>query len=509
MKLRAVPLSLLVSFALLILAGTAVLASIDETDGAMEEVEPPSSVEPDEFDSDDTIFLFEEQTDVVLSSDLDVDIKNPGTFDWTKLVTPVDGGTILAGTSVHSYFIHFDPASDGGAEPLTGSVTFDTDILGLIVLNAALNDSDPILGAQNEEEPTIYPTGDPGRRMELDCCADPENFDVVFLSSDRRTVEVTVFTDNDSVDQIRVVTAAEQGPPPTPEVPDRPAFSLDTPLPTEDACLCMPPFMVVPDDGIHTWWVRTDGGELRITPIAVGVNILEIGDLNFEVFDPADNSVASRTITYVGLGAESERAGADVVISGTADGDLYRVEVTLTPPSPGTPTAHHYRLETKGASLIGANSPLQTQAEPIPTAWVLNVLDGGSGPEDLDVLVAASPLAPATSGTVEVRDPSGTLVHTGTLGTPIHLTGGPAGQWTVTVLDADGHYVVDKTTGVDRGVYLNWKSFGTGTLTVNPLQLGLPYLGLYKVRIEDVESGMVRHEPPGPAVQRWPGEHIP
>lgn len=295
-----------------------------------------------------------------------------------------------------------------------------------------------------------------------------------------------------------------EGVPPVPETPDAPAFSLDTALPTVDACLCMPPYMVIPDGNVHNWWVRSDGGELRITPIAVGVNILEIGDVNFEVFDPSGASVASRTISYVGLGGGDELAAADVVVTGTSDGDLYRVEVTLTPPPPPPPvgpgeepdwaTAHHYRLETKGASLIGANSPLQTNAEPIPTTWAVNV---GSG-EDLDVVVEESPEFPGATGTVEVRDPSGALVTTVGIGDIVSVSSAAAGTWTVKVSNATGHYVIDKQSGSDTGIYLNWASFGTGTLTVNPLQLGLPYLGPYRVRIEDVETGVVGTEPPGP-----------
>ena len=182
MKLRVIPLSVLISFALLFAAGTSVLASLDETGGDVEEVDPPSSVERDEADSSEKIILFEEQIDFELSSDLNVDIKNPGTFDRTRLVTPADGGIIQAGATVHSYFIHFDPDGDEGG-PLSGSVTFDTDVLGLIVLASALDASDPELGADDTE----YPTGDVGRRMELDCCGDdPDNLDVVGCTSSKQ-----------------------------------------------------------------------------------------------------------------------------------------------------------------------------------------------------------------------------------------------------------------------------------------------------------------------------------
>lgn len=92
--------------------------------------------------------------------------------------------------------------------------------------------------------------------------------------------------------------------------------------------ICMPPFMLLPEDSTHYWWAQPADGTMRITPIAVGVNILETGDVTFTVFDLSDTVVGTRTISYSGLGDGSELAAADIVITGTTAGDLYRVEVT-------------------------------------------------------------------------------------------------------------------------------------------------------------------------------------
>ena len=289
-----------------------------------------------------------------------------------------------------------------------------------------------------------------------------------------------------------------------PAIPNPPVFHWDTPLPKEDARVCMPPFMAVPESTVHHWWVRAAGGEMTIEPIAVGVNPDEKGKVNFAVFGSTGNTpIATRTIDYSGLGGgttpeENERsADVPVRIDGTTAGDLYRVEVTLSPPTPlpdgsPVPTAHHYRIKTTGASTIGTNSPMQTNAEPTPTAWAVNVLDR----EELNVLVSPGLLGPAT-GDVEIRDPSGMLVPTGgAISSPISIISGPQGTWTVTMPNSTGHYVIDKTSGADRGIYLNWKSFGTGNVKVTTTQAGAAYSGPFRVQIKDPLSGQIRTEPP-------------
>ena len=82
--------------------------------------------------------------------------------------------------------------------------------------------------------------------------------------------------------------------------------------------------MLLPEDSTHYWWAQPADGTMRITPIAVGVNILEPGDVTFTVFDLSDTVVGTRTISYSGPGGGSELAAADIVITGTTASDLYR-----------------------------------------------------------------------------------------------------------------------------------------------------------------------------------------
>lgn len=63
---------------------------------------------------------------------------------------------------------------------LEGTITTDTDILGIVILQKQLNNSD-FLGAPG----TIYPTGKFGRGLNLD-----DQDDFVIEQIDRRTVVV-------------------------------------------------------------------------------------------------------------------------------------------------------------------------------------------------------------------------------------------------------------------------------------------------------------------------------
>jgi hypothetical protein len=117
---------------------------------------PPASVKPGQLQSNTDIFAFTEQTDIKLSSAVNVDITSPGTYTTDASLTP---GTISAGTSVASYFLHSDPQNNDSI--YDGSVTFSTPILGVIVLSGTLSNSDVQLGATG----TAYPIADTGRGL--------------------------------------------------------------------------------------------------------------------------------------------------------------------------------------------------------------------------------------------------------------------------------------------------------------------------------------------------------
>jgi hypothetical protein len=171
-------------------------AAIVSSTGAVVETAVPESVVHQQYESDKEIRAFNEVQSSTLESDVSVNITSPGIYDRTTVLSP---GTIPAGTVVSSHFLHLDPRKFNPAV-LPGSVTFDADIIGVIVLDNALDSSDSELGAAG----TAYPAND-YRGLELDV-----NRDVIIIDPDLRTLTV-LFEAGENIDQIRVVTSGSSG----------------------------------------------------------------------------------------------------------------------------------------------------------------------------------------------------------------------------------------------------------------------------------------------------------
>lgn len=247
-------------------------------------------------------------------------------------------------------------------------------------------------------------------------------------------------------------------PPPAPVLP--PAFSHDLALPDPDACLCLPPYMLQAPNAEHHWWAKATGdGPLDVHVIGLGINPVEAGTLHVSVHSPAG------VLVYSGAQSQpvsGEYPWAPITVFPSA-GDVYRISLRVSG-TPNTPVARHYRLKLRGASLLGANSPLPSQAEHDDANWAVNASAG----ETFSVVVNSGPEAGATSGAIVLRDPSGAIVQTGSLNTPMTVVGAAAGMWTVHVR-VHGHYLIRKTGGPDTGVYVNWLTWGragvSGTIT--------------------------------------------
>ncbi len=169
------------------------------TEGNIEEIEPLDSVVRGENESDGKIFLFQEQEAMELTQGVYVNITEDGTYD--KNSDEIGTATISKGTWVESYFLHMDPVGEPSTSKcLKGSVTFDEDILGLVVFNSELEGSDGLLGHPD----TIYPAqgSDAGRRVELP--GELSSDDVVVLEGN--TLTVTLCVHNEWSDQVRVLT---------------------------------------------------------------------------------------------------------------------------------------------------------------------------------------------------------------------------------------------------------------------------------------------------------------
>ena len=131
-----------------------------------------------------------------------MDIALAGTYGPVFDDPSLSAGVISAGTVVNSYILHLDPQTPDKFVLLEGSVFFNEEILGVIVVNndtvgMSLNDSD-FLGMPG----VTYPQAD---ARQLD--SREGGNDVLTLSADLRTVTVKLGV-KQQVDQVRIITLA-------------------------------------------------------------------------------------------------------------------------------------------------------------------------------------------------------------------------------------------------------------------------------------------------------------
>lgn len=180
----------------LLLAGTTSShALVISATGAMDYIPAPASVMPGVLESNTLIRYFDEfPQGKTLPFNLTVDLTAPGSYTGTSLTAPATLGSIAAGTLFDSYSFHFDNLSNtaGTSFRAVGTVTFDQDILGVMVTNTRLVSSD-FLGLL-----TTYPAWS-GVGMETS--------DIVGISADRRTLSLSLLTAGTGTDRLRVITA--------------------------------------------------------------------------------------------------------------------------------------------------------------------------------------------------------------------------------------------------------------------------------------------------------------
>ncbi len=175
---------------------TAGPCSLTDPTSVVERINPPVSVKLDKLTSNTCVRLFDERQDLRLDKVLKVDISKPGTYDEPRDLTPA---SLPIGTVVDSHFLHADNIGSAKIR-LIGSVTFDADILGVIVTDGGLDKSDWV-GSPT----TAYPAKLQLRGLEL--TGPPANGgDLVTISADRRTITFNVGFST-VLDSIRVLTA--------------------------------------------------------------------------------------------------------------------------------------------------------------------------------------------------------------------------------------------------------------------------------------------------------------
>ena len=177
----------LVTFSLFALMAISVQAIPISWTGAVSPATAPSSLVQGQFESSTDIRLIWEQQNIVLTEDLTVNLSEPGNYNrYTFNSTPA---IIRAGTMVSSYLLHFDPVGITMGT-LTGSVSFDTPILGVMVQDPTLNASTPVVGVNG----TTYPAYSP-----------LSGADTLSLTLTMDTVSVLLCSDY-HVDHVRIIT---------------------------------------------------------------------------------------------------------------------------------------------------------------------------------------------------------------------------------------------------------------------------------------------------------------
>lgn len=195
-------------FALACLAGAACSApafgSITATTGAAVQIPTPADARLDVVTSLTEVRVWDEQQNFLLTNDLRVDAIAAGIYDSPEDLPAVQP-IIPAGTVVSSHFIHLDTPGFQNVPSLSGSITFDQDVIGLILVGDG-DDSPKTLDLSDYlGAPTLYDDNTAGRSVDIDVIG---SADIVTLSADLRTVTFTMGASQPG-DRFRVVTVPE------------------------------------------------------------------------------------------------------------------------------------------------------------------------------------------------------------------------------------------------------------------------------------------------------------
>ena len=148
--------------------------------------------------SDEFIFIRPEGHRIQLVEPLRVNISEPGHYVFEEQLTPTD---LPTGQRVRSVLLHHQPESArvANVKRLTGSITFERPILGVIVLHEEL------IASAGRFSP--LPAGEGHPRREIDLNGRPVG-DAITLSEDRRTLTLDLASPLNSSDLIRVIVDA-------------------------------------------------------------------------------------------------------------------------------------------------------------------------------------------------------------------------------------------------------------------------------------------------------------
>ena len=409
-------------------------------------ISPPPSAVAGAF-SNNLIYLFPERTSFLLTSNVPVDISDPGFIPVTNnfFLSPTN---IFAGTTVDSYYLHHGGTSSNA---LSGSITFDSDVIGIVCLSSNLVRSQRILGAPGTTyQPT---TGQQGYEL-----GPNPPLDSIQLSTDRRTVTVTTAAALTGFpDDLRIITA--QPVLPLPPIAD--AQSNQVVFPGQFAALSgfgsfdpnTPPLPLT-----YTW-TQVSGIPVTLNPIEPGLDYIvapEVPDsgavLVFQLEVSNGFASSSNLVSIEVVGANNyppiANAGPNqtvaentgVILDSSASIDFNLDPLTIEWSQVSGPLVTF----TNGADFVNPVfiAPEVTGA-PVNLTFQLIVNDGqvSSGPSFVTITVTnvvdvpiadagtnqtVSELSPVTLDGTGSSDPAGkTLTYSWTqiLGTPVTLSG--------------------------------------------------------------------------------------
>lgn len=175
-------------------AGASCLGAVVGVTGAAQITAAPPSLLSGTFTSSTKVFAINEKTNVLFNGWMDRYLPPVGVPMVLSSAIPTNPGPIR----VDSHILHFDNRFQPQAGPVTGTVTFDKAIIGVMFTAARLNLSDLALGNPG----TIYPFGwvNRGFSSTID----------TFTLLNPFTIRFT-FANSREMDQLRVLTVPAPG----------------------------------------------------------------------------------------------------------------------------------------------------------------------------------------------------------------------------------------------------------------------------------------------------------
>ncbi len=184
-----------------------VTSGVLQATGLMKFVSPGPEFVPGRYEDSERILVFPERSEVLLNSDLKVDVTEPGKY---IRVRRRDRDVLAAGQMIRSYLLQLNPIGEFPRKEVNearviGQITFDRPIIGLIGGTSLLTKTDELLGHPLGEYGESRRGIEPSRSNDL-----PDSGrDDVTLSQDRRTLSLDLSASS-AIDQIRVIVSEQQ-----------------------------------------------------------------------------------------------------------------------------------------------------------------------------------------------------------------------------------------------------------------------------------------------------------